>query len=318
VLRSIQQIVFLSFVALPGLCPSLSSAGNDSAATPLSPAEKQAVIGEIQAMVKTRENDVGRFVVREATPERIDRLYRMPELANLSTTLRENGLIFAGRGSTLTFDKPSDIINKISAWFPDKVAASRKAKDPGFFGRLDLHGPYLDWNREPTAFIALWECMPQIAWLKPDANPFQRRWGDGLPFWQNAAQDSGHLDFGYCVRERTGYRPGWTQEALKRNTEEARLIGLKATPVLSDKFEHFLKTQRCTGTGPDDCVLTLWMWSSLSPADARLASAIRTLEADVHPTENFPPLKQDASVRAEVKLSHRADRELSQGWGPTG
>ena len=104
--------------------PSLSAEPISTAVAPLNPQELDAVIGEIQAMVKTDESQVHAFVVREATPARIDRLYRMPELLRLNKSQRENGLIFAGQGSLLSFDKPSDILTKVSAWFPDEIAAA--------------------------------------------------------------------------------------------------------------------------------------------------------------------------------------------------
>lgn len=280
------RVLTLAWIAL---LPWAAGA-QDSASTPLSPPEMQAVRQEIDTVVKLNENVASTFKPTAATPARIDRLYRMPEVTRLPRVVRENGLILAGHGSLLSFDKPSDILSKVSAWFPEEVAASRQAKDPGFFGHLHLYGPYADWAPEPRAFLALWKCMPHIAWLKPKANPFQRRFNDGLPFWQNGARDSGHLDFGECVRERIGYQPAWTQAEFERYTAQARDIGQRTAPVVADKFDRFLSANGCAGTGPDDCVLVLWMWSSLSPQDARLAQALRTLEAAVRPTDDFPPL----------------------------
>ena len=120
------------FAALWCLLCSVASA-DDSGIThlpPLTPTEFEAVVREIEAMVKTDESRVTDFVVREATPERIDRLYSMPELTRLPKDVRENGLIFAGRGyRLLTFDKPSDIIAKMTSWFPGEIAQIRGAKE---------------------------------------------------------------------------------------------------------------------------------------------------------------------------------------------
>ena len=42
-------------------------------------------------MVETSENLADGFVVREATPARIDRLYQMPEFLQQPTIIRANG-----------------------------------------------------------------------------------------------------------------------------------------------------------------------------------------------------------------------------------
>lgn len=138
---------------------------------PLDEASTKAVTQEIQAMIRTLEENVHAFVVREATPERIERLYKSPQLRQLPRNIRENGLIFAGHGTLLSFNKPSDVLDKLTAWFPAEFAAARAMTEPGFFTQLRLYGPYPTWDPEPAAFIALWKCMPQTAWIKPVANP---------------------------------------------------------------------------------------------------------------------------------------------------
>lgn len=292
-LKNISIPIFMLTCALCA-APTLSAEPGSTAFPPLNPQELAAVIGEIEAMVKTDESQVHAFVVREATPARIDRLYRMPELLRLDKVHRENGLIFAGQGSLLSFDTPSDILAKVSAWFPAEIAAARAAGSNSFFGHIDLWGPYPNWGDEQTAFLTLWNCMPQIAWLKPAENPFMRRLNDGLPFMAIAARSSNELDFGYCVRERSGLRPAWTEEDIPVVRQEVRGMGEKATPVLQRKFAEFLTANRCQGTGPDDCVLILLLWSSLSPADAGLAAAIQRLEAEVAPDTPLPELQKPA------------------------
>lgn len=275
------------------LCTAAAISG-EPAFTPLKPQELAAVVGEIDAMIKTDESQVHAFVVREATPARIDRLYRMPELLRLDKTQRENGLILAGHSSILSFEKPSDILAKVSAWFPDEIAAARAAGDNRFFGHVDLWGPYPTWGEEQTAFLTLWNCMPQSAWLRPDDNPFMRRLNDGLPFMAIAARSSNELDFGYCVRERSGLRPAWSEEEIPVVRKEVRDMGEKATPVLQRKFARFLSANRCRGSGPDDCVLILLLWASLTPTDSELAQAVQALETDVSPTGPLPAPQQPA------------------------
>lgn len=201
--------------------------------------EFESVIAEIKAMIKTDTSQVPGFVVREATPARIEKLFRTPEAVRLPKSIRENGLIFAGLGSSLlTFEKPSDVIEKVSTWFPVETARAREAKDPRFFGHLHLWGPYEHWKAEPAAFLSLWNCMPQNAWLRPNRNPFMRRLNDGIPLLPIAAMQSSYeeFDFGFCIRNRSGYQPSWKSEDIPRNQERLRKMGELVTPVLRSKF----------------------------------------------------------------------------------
>ena len=59
--------------------------------------ELQALLQEFEAMSQTDESSVAQLVPRVATPQRVDRLFRMPEVVRLPKSLRENGLIFAGQ-----------------------------------------------------------------------------------------------------------------------------------------------------------------------------------------------------------------------------
>lgn len=283
-------------IATSLLCLASASSGAD-ALPPLNSEEMAAVVQEIRAMVKTDVNKVNDFVVREATPERIARLFNMPEFLQQPTVIRENGLIFAGQGTLLTFDRPSDVLNKISAWFPKEVAAARASKEQHFFTHLHLYGPFVNWNDEAAAFLGLWNCMPQVAWLKPQENPFMKRLSGGLPLLAIASRSSSEqeFDFGFCVRQRNGYRPGWTEAEHRANQEEIRRTGERVVPVLRKKFERFLTSSRCRGTGPDDCVLVLRLWASLSPDDAALARSIQTLEAEVAPDSPLPALQKPAA-----------------------
>ncbi|RZU48002.1 hypothetical protein EV700_0971 [Fluviicoccus keumensis] len=262
---------------------------------PLSPDELAKVIPEIQAMIRTDENRVKDFPVREATPERIDRLYRMPEITAQPRNVRENGLIFAGQGELLRFDKPSDIVSRLETWFPEEFRQARAAPDPRFFGHLHLYGPFAGWRDEPAAFLTLWNCMPQSAWLRPDTNPFARRQRDGgLPLMPIAAQSSAtqEFDFGFCVANRSGLRAGWTREEARSNAAEVRQLAAQVTPVLRRHFARFLDDNGCQGTGPDDCVLVLHLWASLTPDDPELAATVRRLENEVGPDTPLPELEK--------------------------
>jgi hypothetical protein len=153
--------------ALLLLCLGSAQSGAETL-QPLYSQEMAAVLQEIQAMAKTDDNQANDFIVREATPSRIDRLFNMPEIVQQPKKIRENGLIFAGQGSLLNFEKPSDVIHKIAAWFPQELAAASASKEPdAFFGKISLFGPYPKWKKEAAAFIGLWNCMPQRAWKIP-------------------------------------------------------------------------------------------------------------------------------------------------------
>ncbi|MDO8930814.1 MAG: hypothetical protein Q7U97_00325 [Rhodocyclaceae bacterium] len=269
------------------------------------------VIAEIRAMIKTDTSQVENFVVRAATPDRIEKLFQRPEVTQLPRNVRENGLIFAGLGSSLlAFAKPSDIIAKVSKWFPVEVARARGAKDPRFFGHLHLWGPYENWDVEPAAFLSLWNCMPQNAWLRPDRNPFVRRLNDGIPLYPIAARQSSYeeFDFGFCVHKRSGYRPSWTTEDVPRNEERLRKTAESVAPLLRSKFASFLNDFRCRGTGPDDCVLVLRLWASLAPADVGLAAALQALEVDVAPDGPLPELLNPKAAWSESRPEDGQDR----------
>ncbi len=262
-------------------------------------------------MIKTHESQVTKFVVREATPARIEKLFQMPEVHQLPQNIRENGLIFAGKGSSLlTFEKPSDIIAKVSTWFPKELAEARNAKDPRFFGHLHLYGPYEHWDAEPTAFLSLWNCMPQNVWLRPDQNPFIRRLNGGIPLFPIAARQSSYeeFDFNFCIHQRSGYRSSRSEEDIPFNQERLRKMGESVTPLLRSKFASFLSNYRCQGTGPDDCVLVLRLWASMTPSDPSLAAAFQTLEGDVAPDGALPDLLHTKATWSESKLEDGQDR----------
>lgn len=286
-------------VILLMLCAIFPAYGQEPTYSPLPPLNLQefdALVKEIQAMVKTEEGAVETFAVHEATPERIDRLYHMPEFLQQPKIIRENGLVFAGQGTLLTFTKPSDVINKIGAWFPQELAAAEQAgQKNGIYWikqHINLFGPYPSWKEEQTAFLVLWECMPVNAWRHPNQNPFL------LPLNQDgfmtiADMGSGMFNFNKCVHEHSGYQPSVTEAEAAIHKKIALDIGNKAAPVLQHKFAQFLSANRCKGTGPDDCVLLLSFWSSLAPADVELAKMIQDLESEVSASAPLPALTND-------------------------
>lgn len=270
---------------------------------------------EIDAMRRTDTGEVPDFVVHEATPDRIEKLFQMSEVIQLPMNMRANGLIFAGFGSSLlTFEKPSDIIAKVSAWFPKELDKTRQGyTPPGFQKRFNLgmgsnmggfylFGPYENWESEPKAFLSLWNCMPQNAWLWPDQNPFLRFQNDDFVIFPVASQDpgSGDIDFNFCLHKSNGHTSNYPSQKQMRKIGESvayasfrerlQRMGESVVPLLRDKFASFLGNYRCRGTGPDDCVLILRLWASMMPSDTGLAEMIQSLETDVAPDSPLPEL----------------------------
>jgi hypothetical protein len=254
---------------------------------------------------------VNEFVVKEATPERIERLYHTPEFLRQPKNIRENGLVFAGSGNLLAFDKPSDVIAKMSTWFPDEIGQARGRMDSRLRnGDVHLFGPYETWEPEPAAFVALWRCMPQSAWLRPERNPFERRVTDSLPMLPIAAKNSGaqEYEFGFCVRNRNRDNWGLTIAQHQAIQDDIRNLGHRITPTLTDKFTQYLAANRCEGSGPDDCVLVLRLWASLTPDDADLAAVLQTLEAEIAPDGPLPELRNPNARRRDSKRADGEDR----------
>lgn len=261
---------------------------------PLSPEEQATVVAEIRRMVKTPESEVTGFVVKDVTPELIERAYATPSFLAEPRNVRENGLIFAGRGPLLAFNKPSDVIEKLARWFPQEVAAARNDPRRNFFMHLHLYGPFPGWEAEPASFLALWNCLPTAAWIRPDGDPFARRLGDGLPLLPGGATSSAthEYDFGFCVRERNGRRNARTEAELPALVAEREAMARQVVPYLRRFFASFLTANGCRGSGPDDCVVVLRAWAELDAADPALAATLRTLEPTIAPDAPLPPFQK--------------------------
>jgi len=297
-------IIFASMLML--LITSMSGAiASENKPPKLSTVELDALLGEIKAMVKTDQNLVEAFVVKEATTAHIEQFFAMPEFAAQPTDIRENALIFAGKSKLLSFDKPSDLINKVAAWFPEEVAAVR-AKQTEFspYTPLHLYGPYPSWSDESAAFLTLWNCMPRVAWsIASTQNPFMGALNTHNPFMSLTDYSAGRFDFGRCVRERSSRRSSTVTQNNqiieldpRLLEQERRDMSKRVTPILQTKFARFLANNRCTKTGADDCVLSLLMWSSLSPDDVNLAQAIQNLESDIAPDSPLPDLQTPSAA----------------------
>lgn len=260
----------------------------------LSPRERQAIIAELDQLASHPGRGAPPATMRHATPAHIDALLATPEFPTLPFELKRQALALAGRGTALDLGRPSDVLQRMSNWFPERFGTPQARSGRLASAANALYGPYPDWTPEATAFMALWECMPQIAWETPDANPFRQRWKHDS-FAPLAAGASGQRDFGHCVFHWSG-EPDRLERALPRPDAAARAaaIGQRAAPVLQARFDSYLQANGCAGRGPDDCVLVMWMWAGLAAGDPRLAETLRWLEPAVRPNGEPPPLSRPA------------------------
>ena len=274
-------------ICLAGLVLAACDLRSERPPEPLSHAEWEAVVKEVSGFMEAAANGVDYVHLQDATPARIDRLLSMAAVTTLPADVRIHALSLSGKGAILKFEKPSDVVLKFSSWFPDKMADARATPVGQIRQFPDSLGPFSDWNDEAIAFITLWRCMPQIAWLEPQSNPFQRRLNDNSRLMQPGVIASASHDFAKCIYDYSGMRTENHREGVLQSAD----IGRKVMPLLVDKIRRFLASGRCGGTGPDDCVLNLWIWFSLSPNDPVLARMIRDLEPLVGLDRALPPLK---------------------------
>jgi hypothetical protein len=279
------------------ILPAAANAQDARAAPPLSADLRDTILREIVALAKNDERKVPNVPAQEATPERIEALFRAPGLTQLPKLQREYALTFAARGETMlfAFDKPSDVLARVSSWFPEEIAKARTSGDHYRLGDVYFSGPHNNWTTEAIAFVAVWNCMPVIAWLKPDDNPFMRRWNDGGRRLDGQAA-LGDFEFSYCIRERSGHQFSLTMEQHRKDQEVLHQMADRISPVLRAKFSRFLAANRCRGTGPDDCVMVLRLWASLAPDDANLARTIQMLETDIAPDSPLPELRNPGAT----------------------
>lgn len=305
------RLVLLGMVAFS--CAPLFAQTDTTRGAALNDDERAAVTREVDALVTTSVWNAERFVAHVASPPNVERLFGIPAaLTKLSKTQRENALILAGRGPTtlLDFEKPSDVITKIAAWFPTEITAARARKRDFLKHDVYLHGPYENWTDEAIAFVVLWRCMPNGVWLRPELRPFGMRENDSLSQMPIAAKQSAQeeYDFAFCVSERNG--PGWPRSAEERraNVEYAQRIAVRATPVLQRKFAWFLSQHRCRGTGPDDCALILLQWAKLAPRDIALAALLLDLERDIALGSALPRERVPHTTWADARADDARER----------
>lgn len=293
--------LFSGFVQAGGPLPILEKSGLPAAVQAIVAKHDmdrqtlESLLAEFEAMRQTDAEAVDQFTVRFATPARLDQLYQWPEVALLPRSLRENGLIFAGHPDSglLRFKRPSDILRKVSLWFPEELAGARANRRLSQ-SNIHLWGPFANWSTEASAFLALWNCMPQAAWLQAEQSPFRRVQQGPAPLTPLAARSSDYneFDFGQCVREKNGYRSSASLEKLVQQKKWTRALGDKVVPVLQGKFLDFLRENRCRGSGPDDCVLLMHLWASLTPDDPKLAAMIQSLEREAGLGAPLPAMKK--------------------------
>jgi len=299
-------------VLVAALCLSPWLRAADAPPSPFPADETRVVLGEINAMIRTGEESVDSFVLREATPDRMRRLLDSPYFATLTKVERENALVLAAKTGQLSFDSPGDLLARMTAWFPDliKPAQTDRSRESGLRDIL-TYGPFRDTPADQAAFLLLWNCMPQIAWLRPGEYPLNRHSPqDSIAM---AGEESARTmrgsatEFGFrqCLREM----PGGAIYQL-RQAERDRLFPAVAA-VIRDRLETTLRRQACNGTGPDDCVWLLLLWADLQPNDPALREALRRL-APVAGLRVWPPRSDPGPV--SFAWNHAVSAEANTAW----
>ncbi|MEK8034609.1 hypothetical protein AACH06_27655 [Ideonella sp. DXS29W] len=284
-----QRIAALMVVLLGLLFAMSWWARSRSGPAALSDDELRAVVADIDAALKTSPQKWSSLTPREATPERLARLYGGLQFRQLSVPHREAGLMWAGQGDLLRFDSPSDIVRQMDRWFSQAPSAGTGA-DPaaaqnGSRYLARMRGPFHHWQDTPIAFAALWNCMPRRVWVHPDRSPFDAEVDRGTGLYGLASPGSEELDFGFCIRERNGWVTSAfdTPQARAAAEADARTLRARAEPLVGQRLAAHLKRRGCAGTGPDDCVLAAALWASVSPGDRQLPEALRRIHAEVWP-----------------------------------
>lgn len=250
------------------LLPILSVAG-----TNLSASEESLLLKEINRMRETNEENVVEFSSKIITPENIKAFIAQPKFGAYDNMIRSNALIFAAQTDLLTFEKFSDIQQKMSTWFPAETNGARTGKD-SFFNKIIFLGPYSNWPVESMAFGALRECMPRSTWLHPQKNPYG--------YDSQLTDNGGNYTFIKCFENRVGRIHVAEGDALyKKSLLEKKTIQELVAPYLENRFEQHLKKYQCKLTGADDCVLVLSMWAALNPKNKKLGQFIPLIESQL-------------------------------------
>jgi hypothetical protein len=281
----------------------------DRTATPLTQIEFDTVISEIARMIKSNEPEVDQFKVVEATPERIEKLLRMPEFKTLEGNFRANALIFASRADhILTFEKPSDVESKVSQWLGS--TPNNKAY---------LWGPFKSSSPQANAFVAFHKCTFPDTWLKPrgsnsesyatESKRLQNREISLTSLVSDTSKRQDWSDFKACLYAdiKFAYSYKEADEAAVRSTD-VKLIETELIPTLKGILFKHLEKNRCTLSGFDDCLASLHLLISLSPNDLKVASALKDLDADIQKTLSVPMLTKQYAREELVTLADGEDR----------
>ena len=162
---------------------------------------------------------------------------------------------------------------------------------------VDLWGPFNNWEVEQAAFLTLWKCMPEHAWLHPDESPFSR----DSDQWQHT-DVSRPFDFSNCLTQTSD-----SQQAPARDWAP------HVRAHLMTVFDRQLAGSDCRSRGPADCVLLLHFWSELDAADPRLAAhLLRLRRANTQPLddENVGPEHDPEDTASAIREATRLRAEL--------
>lgn len=258
----------------------------------ISDADYKAIIEDLQQVSNTNEDGLYNYEPKAITSQSIRSLFNDPRISEEPSDIRYASLMAAGKAGALSFQKPSDILSLMKLVFPNEINAAKKYywihKIQLPFGYIQ--GSFSDWNDESTAFVALWTCMPIGAWFDPSKDAVVYR-GNGmqmLGIYNAQYNGTPYLGFTRCLKGVSAIAADEehrdftnTVEGRKQLETTVKRYQKHITRVVSDKFFAYLSKQQCTNTGPDDCLLSLMLWSEIAPEDKRMVDVIKKYESDL-------------------------------------
>jgi hypothetical protein len=238
-----------------------------TAAAPLNKTEFDAAVAEARRRMR-HEDPVGE-TWSALDRDKLARLLQMPDFAALGDSIKAPFIDQAGAWELMPFSRPSEAQAMWARWYPNR--GIDKPVGPNDRSVESPHVFYADekWAPEAGAMIALLRCLPAAAWHVQHQEPM---------LWVMERHSSWDVpnthDFGMCVRkQREDGGPPW-------RTSPDTPRGKVSASVLEKKFSEYLLDHRCSGKGPDSCLVLLHALQSLSPQHDKLVAILKALEPE--------------------------------------
>ncbi len=249
-----------------------------SSAMPLSKQEFDTIVAEAQTAKVVRlgasARDLTRHGWRTLTPDKLKRMLKMPEFANIDERPEKETLLDqAGSWELMPLLSPSQAVAMWTRWYPNDSkylptkSGAQRANSPQHF--------YADanWAPQAGAMIALFSCLAPPAWSVLHDDPMLWAMENGGMY-----EPPNAFDFGVCVRKQS--ESGMS--SFEGSPDTAR--GKQSAAILERLLSGQLKKVGCAGTGPDRCLPLLHALVSLNPRQRELPDLIKRLEPEFNPS----------------------------------